>query len=825
MPSPQSDDGLPGIILPSETDSDVNLQVTPLMVAAYHGDIQKVSSLLQKDSQSIFVRNMYGQSPLSYAIDQGQIKVIDLLLAHGVDIDDVDSSGGSILHRCVHHGSISKVETCLNIGVNIDTIDKNGDTPLIIAAKNGLEDVVQLLITNGCDTSIKNREGLDALEQSFFYNHTGVQSLLSDEREMDKSYSWQTEMLQACKEGNEYQVQYFIQRFGTKIINFRHKMYRCKTPMIVACHCRSLRCCEILRQNGAYVDTPDDNLDTPLIHSAMHNNMEAVRWFIVQGARINRRNIKGRTALHYAVVKGNLAIVKHLVENGALLHHQIFEGDRVLHIAAQNNKLDILEYLLQQGAVADVRTANGVTPLLHAVVQKHIDIVRCLVKYGASVNGQDYFLHSPLSVAVCHNALDIARYLIENGADDNGTTQHGTPLTELTPVQGYSDTVSVLRTGNSNTYERHSVLYLELDSAIAQTELFKMCETGQGSEKHIDELLRAGANVNAADNLGRSPLVVATQNNHKECVQWLLQANAKIFIRDKKSFTALRYAVINENVNIVQLLLQKVGSDGKSSENVQNELQGALSLCIREKSSASVENMKMLLEHESYAAPKRDSIPELLEKSIRAENADIVKLLFNYHLQCDSFEPGIVAIACQNPNIEIVQHLSSFVYKSEHQSAYLKCAVKFCLVNELEEAFNIFASEQIITQDIFWNNGNHLWSSSDNVVFRTATEITFRQGLNMNLQSKAGCMFLMVAAAKGMDDIVEYLLMNKVSNFDVNGCEEDAFNMAMDGGHYKTAILLSEEPLVVTSKYNYHILLTTFVKFIRLHYFFQLPGS
>ena len=805
MPCPPSDDDrLPGIILPSESDSDVNLHVTPLMVAAYHGDVQKVSTLLQNDSQSIFVRNMYDQSSLGYAIDVGHIKVIDLLVAYGVDIDDVDSSGGSILHRCVLHGSRSKVETCLNIGVNMDITNSNGDTPLITAAKNGLEDIVQLLITSGCDISIQNREGLDALEQSFCSNHTAVQSILSDKREMDKSHSWQTEMLQACADGNEHQVKQFIQIFGTKAINFRHKMFQCQTPLLVACRFGNFRCCEILRENGAYVDTPDDFFDTALIESAMHNNLEAVRWLSGQGARINQRNVRGKTALHYAVIEGNFAIVKHLVENGALLHHRMFEGYSALHIAAEQERLDILEYLLQQGAVTDVRTVNGATPLLYAVSQENIDIVRCLVQYGASVNSQDYFSQSPLSVAVSHKALHLVRYLIENGADGNITTRHGVPLIESALMQGFSDIVSVLRNGSSSTSERHSVLHLKLDSVTAQEELFKMCKTGQGSYEQIDELLKIGANVNAVDSFGRTSLIVATQNNCQQCVQWLLKANAKIFMKDQKSFTALEYAIINGNINIVQSLLQQVRCKDKRSENVQNELQRALSLCITEKSNTSVENMKMLLEHESYIASKRDSTFQILEKSITAENVDIVELLFHYHLQCDSFEPGIITNACQSQNEEILQHLFSFVYKSKHQSAYVKCAIRFCLANQFEEALHIFATEPIYTEDIFWSNANHLWFSSDNAVLRTITDIAFRQKFNMNSQSKVSCTFFMVAAAKGIDDIVEYLLMNKVSSVDMIGYKEDAFKMAMDGGHYKTASLLSEEPLVVTSKYNYY---------------------
>ena len=793
------DDKLPGIILPPGSESDNNFQVTALMIAAYHGDVKTVSSLLQKDD-NVCARNINGHTALCYAIDKGHMKVVDLLLAYEANIDEVDSDGWTILHRCVRHGSVSKVKTCLTAGVNINITNSDGDTPLIIAAKNGLEDVANLLITSGCDMDTRNREGLDALEQSFCSNHTGVHLILSNERDNDVSKLLGTEMLKACEIGNEHMVRHLIGQFGTKIINFRHKNFRNQSPMIVASRSGHLGCCELLRQSGAFIDIPDDMQNTPLTVATMSQNLEIVRWLIEQGAMINRRNLENKTALNVAVIEGNFVIVKHLVENGALLHHRIFEGYSNLHIAAQHQNLDILEYLLQQGTVADVKRVNGVTPLLHAVEHKNIDMVRSLVKHGASVNRQDYFSDSPLSVAVRNNAVHLVTYLIENGADVNLNASQGTSLIHLALSCGYNDIATVLRNVDSNTSRRHSVLYLKVDSASAQTELFNMCKTGQGTNKQVGELLRAGAAANATDDFGRTPLILAAQNNYQHCVKWLLQAGTNIFARDKNSFTALAYAILHENVDIVKLVLQNVGTEDKTTENAQSELERALGLCISVKSTASVEIMKVLLRHMSYTGYKTDSTFKLLEQSIAAENVDIVEELFNYQIQCDSFEPGIATVACPSRNLEILQHFLSFVYKSAHQSAYMKCAVRFCLANQLEEALNIFATKNINTQDSFWSNINHLWFCSDNVVFRTTIKMAVKQGLSTSSQSKTGCTSLMVAASKGMDDIVEYLLKNKLTNFDITGCREHAFHLALDGGHYETATLLSEEPLVVTGK-------------------------
>ena len=229
--------------------------------------------------------------------------------------------------------------------------------------------------------------------------------------------------------------------------------------------------------------------------------------------------------------------------------------------------------------------------------------------YGASVNMQSDSFHSPLSVDVTYNDIHIAMYLIGNGADINSMT-NGISLIDLALCRGYSDIASVLS-------DVASVLYNKLDSINAQKELFKICNTGQGTQKQVDALLRAGASVNATDDFGGTPLIIATRNNHQHWVKWLRQANANIFAKDKKSFTAMQYAVVSGNIDMVQLLLQNSGD--KSSEDVKNYLGIARSLCITQKSNTSVANMKVLLEHESCIGYKRDITLKLLKNSIIAE--------------------------------------------------------------------------------------------------------------------------------------------------------------------------------------------------------------
>ena len=66
------------------------VQVTPIMLAAYHEDIESVLTLLIESQQCLMSRNVFGQTALNSAIDNGQINVIDILVAYGADLSEID---------------------------------------------------------------------------------------------------------------------------------------------------------------------------------------------------------------------------------------------------------------------------------------------------------------------------------------------------------------------------------------------------------------------------------------------------------------------------------------------------------------------------------------------------------------------------------------------------------------------------------------------------------------------------------------------------------------------------------------------------------------
>ena len=78
-------------------------------------------------------------------------------------------------------------------------------------------------------------------------------------------------------------------------------------------------------------------------------------------------NRHGHTCLMIACYKGHYKIAKYLIEIGADVNRKSVKGNTALHDCAESGSLDIMKLLLSSGARIDV-DAYGMTPLLAASV-------------------------------------------------------------------------------------------------------------------------------------------------------------------------------------------------------------------------------------------------------------------------------------------------------------------------------------------------------------------------------------------------------------------------------------------------------------------------
>jgi hypothetical protein len=90
----------------------------------------------------------------------------------------------------------------------------------------------------------------------------------------------------------------------------------------------------------------------------------------------------------------------------------------------------------------------------------------------------------------------------------------------------------------------------------------------KGDATALTELIAAGRDLNAFDELGYTPLHHSAMNGHLEVVKLLMAAKANPDLFDALSLTPLHYAVREEHLDVVRLLLQ-AGANVNANEEAR----------------------------------------------------------------------------------------------------------------------------------------------------------------------------------------------------------------------------------------------------------------
>ena len=105
--------------------------------------------------------NANSESALMIAALRGQFDQAEKLIKKGAD---VNKTGWAPLHYAASSGQISIISLLLDNSAYIDAESPNRTTPLMMAAMYGTPQAVKLLLKEGADPSLKNQQGLTALQ-------------------------------------------------------------------------------------------------------------------------------------------------------------------------------------------------------------------------------------------------------------------------------------------------------------------------------------------------------------------------------------------------------------------------------------------------------------------------------------------------------------------------------------------------------------------------------------------------------------------------------------------------------------------------------------
>ncbi|CAB0038610.1 unnamed protein product [Trichogramma brassicae] len=218
---------------------------------------------------------------------------------------------------------------------------------------------------------------------------------------------------------------------------------------------------------------------------------------------MNYANEIGLTHFHVACERDCEDVVEKFLELGQDPNCLVPEtGDSPLHLSLKDTNVKIFELLLRNGANPNLANINGSTPL-HVIVKKtnSVDLARMLFELSAEkyqplqIDARDKFGCTPLQSALALSGKkQTIEMLIRNGADPNSTNEYGST---------YLHIICQSRC-------------LKLEGNSLET-LFEACDN-----------TRQTLQVDAVDNLGRTPLQWAVANFLPRTVNLLLDRGADV---------------------------------------------------------------------------------------------------------------------------------------------------------------------------------------------------------------------------------------------------------------------------------------------------------
>lgn len=299
----------------------------------------------------------------------------------------------------------------------------------------------------------------------------------------------------------------------------------------------------ILKQNPDFRQSKDRRNGATLLHGATFFNQLAIAKYLIDtGATVDAGDRRGSTALAWAASIGHKAILELLLSHGADAKAKDTGGFNALYCAASSGHLDIVKLLFSLGEDVDSRSKDGWTTLHTAAFRGHIHVVEWLVENGADVNAANSWGQTPLIWA--------AAPIREPAAETPPNTSFNRPdeveaaTKEASTLQKKMEVVKFLLARGAN---------IDANDELGETPLY--CAAYGGELEVAKLLLTGGAAVNAKTKDGWTALCVAAKRGHADVVKLLLRSGADAAIKVKDMYTPLNYAVLNGHKEITELLL------------------------------------------------------------------------------------------------------------------------------------------------------------------------------------------------------------------------------------------------------------------------------
>lgn len=260
---------------------------------------------------------------------------------------------------------------------------------------------------------------------------------------------------------------------------------------------------------------------------------QSVREAMIQRNLERGRKVTAPAGLVAAARDGDLDALSAAIAEGEDLESRDRQNLTPMMIAAEKGHVEIVETLMDAGADIEATDRVGKTPIMVAAHKGQAQVVDLLARAGANINARDDIGATALIWAAAFGNAEVVQTLLNNGAQAELQDNNG--MSPLMWAAGFGDAarIQMLVDAGANLETQ--------DYNGGATPLIWATRTARNAE-NMNALIKAGANLEARNTMGMTPLLTAAARGSVDKVEALLKAGADVAAKDDKERTALDHA-------------------------------------------------------------------------------------------------------------------------------------------------------------------------------------------------------------------------------------------------------------------------------------------
>ncbi len=487
------------------------------------------TAVYQRESKSAYTdynRNLFfGLTPLSYAVNLSSPVEILQKFATPEHINEINPRGGTALLEAIRLNNSDMVKFLLLRGADTSI----GSANILLDAMNenaGLE-IIEELLKVGVDINKRNSEGLSPLFIAVRNNDSRLVKLL---------LKYQADVKPLYADGKNILFYAITANADEQIV-------------------------EALINAGAQINIDDASGNNMLISALSRNNVSLVSKLLRAGADVNHTDAGGESAATYVLYNPvDEAIISQIYEKNIDVINKVGKQQRPLwQQLVQQNRPGLLKKVFDRMGGVDKPDANGEIPV-NAIISNidNTDFVNVVLSY---IN-MDWLNSHPQYIWQVLEAqnLELWQKLVNIGFDKSIKNNKGeiiityviknklspewlTAVSSLNPNWNEADDSGA--TPLSLAIEQNNIdlvkMLLELGAEInpKSNSYLPLLTTNQAEMTAL--LLSSGADITFISPENKTLVMSAVEQLNKELLEFLLNNNADINMRDNESNTSIFY--------------------------------------------------------------------------------------------------------------------------------------------------------------------------------------------------------------------------------------------------------------------------------------------